>query len=494
MGDIEQVATNQSVQGDVPDITIKSDVSFGIFPDKDSRIRLLNYEYYGRLFYGKHFDAFRIQIDDDDYNRAYAKLRYIVVNFAGLISKIVADMLFSEPLTIKTEDGDQEFIEALWRENQMDIQCYESALGNSYNGDALFKVRKDKQNQIIIEDITPKVYFPTLNPFNVRAKPKDIALAWTFNKGNKEYLRKEIHTEGNIENKVFEMQGDKMVTDVGVGILGDSDIVDTLKTKIDRNLIIHVPNWKTGETHFGISDYFDLDSLFYALNNRISSVDNILDKHSDPILMVPPGVLDEKGRVKKKALGVIEIGEDAATGKPEYIVWDASLENAFKEIEKLVEFMYLVGEISPDVLGLGEGVSDSGRALKFKLMRTIAKVARKKLYYDRAIKETLYVAQKLAKAWNLEVDGKKLTKEPVVPELIWADGLPIDNSEQIDTETKALDAGLTDKKDSIMRVYGYDEKQAEEKAKVIEKEKEIAMPKPSLGGNPFIKKNMPVKK
>lgn len=498
MGDIVAVATNQGVQGDVPDTTVsraaaiaKPGASFGEFPDKESVRRLLNYEYYGRLFYGRHFEAFRIRIDDDDYNRAYSKLRYVTVNFAGLISKIVADMLFSEPLVIKTENGDQEFIEALWRENQMDIQCYESALGNSYNGDAVFKVRKDERNKCVIEDTTPKVFFPTLNSFNVRAEPKDITLAWNFKKDSKDYLRKEIHTVGKIENQVWEMEGDKMIANVGIGILGDVNIKDKVDTKIDRNLVTHVPNWKTGETFFGMSDYFDMDSLFYALNNRVSSVDNILDKHSDPILMVPPGVLDEKGRVKKKALGVIEMGE-GEDGKPEYIVWDASLENAFKEIEKLVEFMYLVGEISPDVLGLGEGVSDSGRALKFKLMRTIAKVARKKLYYDRAIKETLYVAQKLAKAWNLEIDGKKLTKDPVIPDLIWADGLPIDNGEQIETEIKALDAGLTDKKDAIMRVYGYDESEAEEKAKKIEDEKKIAMPETSLGSNLFNKKKVSV--
>lgn len=453
---------------------------FGTFPPFTSRPRLATYDYSERLFNGDHFNAFNIRISDQDYNRAYARLRYVQVNFAGIVSKVIADMLFGEPITVKAEDGDQDFIDSLVYQNQLDVQFYESALGNSYMGDAVFKLRVGPRNPgekstVIIEDITPRIYFPEVDGFNVRAEPKEKTLAWTFTIGPKKYLRKEIHERGTIRNELWEMEGEKIITPAPLSIL-DANMPAIQATGINQSLIVHVPNWKTGNRHFGISDYTDLDNLFYALNNRMTKIDNVLDKHTDPILMVPPGVLDEKGNVKKKALGVIEIGE-GETGKPEYIVWDASLENAFKEIEKLVEFMYLVGEISPDVLGLGEGVSDSGRALKFKLMRTIAKVARKKLYYDRAIKQVLYIAQLLAKQWGLEAEpGVSLKSEPVVPEIQWADGLPIDISEQIETETAAIDAGITTKKDAIMRVYSVDEQAAEDKVKEIADETKITMP------------------
>jgi hypothetical protein len=225
--------------------------------------------------------------------------------------------------------------------------------------------------------------------------------------------------------------------------------------------------------YFGISDYYDLDSLFFAINNRMSKVDNILDKHSDPILAVPPGILDEKGRVKKKSLGVIEI-EEGESGQPTYITWDASLENAFSEIEKLVEFIYMIGEVSPDVLGMGEGQSDSGRALKFKLMRTIAKVARKKLYYDTAIKRVLYKAQVLAKQYNIKIDGKSLQGDPMMPELEWSDGLPIDGTEMITDEVMQVDAGLKSKKAAIMTINQVDEESAKEMLKEADDESKKA--------------------
>ena len=465
----------------------KTPAPIGVFPNAKEADRLNDYEYYRKLFLGKHFEAFRIKIEDERYNRAYAKLRYVVVNFAGLLSKIMADMLFSEPLTIKVPDGDQDWVDAFWRENEMDIQCYESALGNSYQGDAIFKLRagsrnkSDDENTVICEDISPRLYFPKVDGFNVRGEPDKVDLKWTFRVGDQVYLRVETHEPGKISNHVYEMLGDKIMGEVGLGVAGLDNLLPEQSTNVDDILIYHVANWKTGDRHFGLSDYHDLDYLFYALNNRISKVDNILDKHGDPILMVPPGVLDDKGQVKKKALGVIEVSE-GETGKPEYIVWDASLQSAFTEIEKMVDFLYLTAEISPDLLGLGQGTSDSGRALKFKLMRTLAKAQRKRLYYDQALKDLIYDAQVFAKANNLTIDGKLLQGEPVKPEIEWQDGLPIDDTELQDKLIAAIDAGIKSKKDVIMDLDQIDEKNAEIKLKEIEDEKpKITLPAMKLG-------------
>lgn len=470
------------------------------FPYPDSTQRLLNYSYFENLFFGDHFEAFNLKINNHQFGKQYSKLRYVMVNFAGLVSKICADMLFSEPITIKMpEGGDQDYVEALAKTNKLNTQLYESALSNSYNGDAVFKVRvgkrhpNDEKSSVIIEDITPRIYFPKLDPFNVRSEPLQKELAWLFNVGTKQYLRKEIHEPGKIINKVFEMHEGKIGNEASLDLLNAGQLPEEVDTKIPESLIIHIPNWKVGSRWEGVSDYYDLDSLFFAINNRMTKVDNVLDKHTDPILMVPPGVLDEDGRVQKKSMQVIEIGE-GENGKPEYIVWDASLENAFKEIEKLVEFMYMIGEVSPDVLGLGEGVSDSGRALKFKLMRTIAKVARKKLYYYTGIQQVLYVAQLMGKAWGVEADGKLIKGEAMRPDLVFADGLPADDTELLENESKAIDIGITSKKDSIMRVYGVDEQTAEERLKEIEKEKpKIELPKMNLGGEPEDPNNKPPK-
>lgn len=477
------------VQNNTENVTVNpQDVPIGVFPTDKEATRLNDYEYYRKLFLGKHYEAFRVKIDDERYNRAYNKLRHVVVNFAGLLSKIMADMLFSEPPRIKVPEGDQDWVDAFWRANKMDVQCYESALGNSYNGDALFKLRSgprnaaDEENTVICEDVTPKIYFPDVDGFNVRSEPKKVDLKWTFTRGQEVFLRVETHEPGKIYNRVYEMKENKIMREVALDYAG-LELEAEQNTNVDELLVTHVPNWKTGDRFFGLSDYHDLDYLFYALNNRMTKIDNILDKHGDPILMVPPGIIDEEGNVNKKALGVVEVSE-GETNKPEYIVWDASLASAFTEVEKLVDFLYLAAEISPDILGLGEGNSDSGRALKFKLMRTIAKTQRKRLYYDQALKELIYNAQVFAKANNLTIDGVKLTKDPVRPEIEWQDGLPVDDVELQDKIIQAIDAGIKSKKDAIMEIEQIDEKNAEIKLQEIEDEKpKITPPLMKLGMN-----------
>ncbi len=451
-----------------------------LFPHPNDIIRLQSYDYYERLFMGEHFHAFSIRIEDENYNKAYARIRYVMANFAGLLSRVVADMVFGEKPVITVKDGDQEFVDALIEENNLHAMNYESAISNSYFGDQVFKVRVGKRHPndakptIIIEQTTPRIYFPKLNPFNVTGPAESVDLAWTFHKDGNKYLRKEIHEIGKITNKVYQMQDDQIMNEEPLSLI-DATLKPEEETKIDRPILIHIPNFKVGARHFGISDYKDIDNLFFAINNRLSKVDNILDKHSDPILMVPPGILDEKGRVRKKALGVIEM-QEGETGKPEYIVWDASLENAFKEIDKLVDLVLMMSETDRALFGLDSGGGvESGRALKLKLLRTIAKAKRKVLYYDTGIKETLYVAQLLAKEWNVEVGGKKLTKAPVRPDVKWMDGIPEDEGEQIEKESKRIDAGLTTKKDAIMRIDGVDDKTAEKKAKEIDSEFEVKM-------------------
>ena len=305
---VDELAKQQLPRADMPSIVTDASGK-AVFPYPDSVNRLNDYEYFERLFLGNHYEAFRIRIDDDQYNKAYSRLRYVMINFAGLISKIVADMLFSEPVVIKASDGDQEFIEALWRENKMDVQCYESALSNSYLGDALFKIRTGQRREgtsdpstVIIGDITPSIYFPEVNQFNVRAIPKYEELAWTFKVGNDDYLRKEVHKPGLIENHVYKMRGNVIENEVDLAVLGVVGLMPIVPIGVTESLLSHVVNWKAGNRYFGLSDYYDLDSIFYAINNRMTKTDNVLDKHGDPILMVPPGIMDEKGQVKRKLL------------------------------------------------------------------------------------------------------------------------------------------------------------------------------------------------
>lgn len=462
------------------------------FPYPADKYRLQQYDYYENLFLGNHFDAFLQKIDSPLYGKEYSRLRYVAANFAGLVTKVCADLLFIEPPKIKVADGDQQFVDDLVTENKLPVVMYESAIANSYQGDNLFKVRlgkrhpSDEDMSLIIEEQTAKVYFPKLNPNNVKEQPLEQELAWKVKIGEDMYLRKEIHVPGYIYNKLYLLKDETIVMEVDLSLLGIPDLLPEQETKVDRPLLVHVPNFRAGNRYFGLSDYYDLGPLFYAINNRITKVDNILDKHSDPILALPPGILDENGRVKKERLGLIERPEGATGDQdPAYITWDANLESAFLEIDKLMEMLFMTSEVSPAAFGMDkDGVAESGRALKFKLLRTLAKVQRKQLYYGEALKEVIFTAQKLAKAWGIKVNGRTLQGEPKIPEIEWRDGLPADMMEMVDIEVKRLDAGLTTAEESIMRLDDVDEDTAKEKAGLIKKETESDLRMTTLATTP----------
>lgn len=460
------------------------------FPYEDAKPRLQKYAKNDLLFEGEHWQAFNIKIGSEQYNREYSKLKYIVSNFAGLVSKVGADLLFSEPVKFKFADKKaQKFANGLVTQNKLHAQNYESALANSRHGDAIYKLRigklkpGDEKTTVIIEDITPAIYFPELDSSNMRGEPTVQELAWKVKIGTQEYLRKEIHSPGKIENKLYQLDGEQIKQEVNIKLL-DPSLTEFEDTKIRSTLIIHVPNWRDSSRYFGYDDYADLESLLYALNNRMTKTENILDKHSDPILALPEGVLDDKGEVKKEAFHMFEIpSEGVGTApKPEYITWNASLESNFKHIEKLVEMLYMFSETSPDAFGMGQGQSDSGRALKLRLMRTIAKVARKRVYYDIALKQVMVTAQELAKAHSVGVWNEKTMDYDIKctkiesPELEWQDGLPIDSRESAEEEEIRLRSGNTTVSDSIMRLDKIDEDRAKAKAQEIDESTRVEVP------------------
>lgn len=450
-------------------------------PSPQDSARLSAYDKFQKLYLGEHYEAFNIK--NTQMGKDYDRLQYLATNFAGLISRLSADMLFEEFPTIRLPDGDDDFIHNLFYKNSLKTQIYESGLEQSFRGDVVFRIRAENK-EVVVEDINPACYFPHFDTSNVRAEPDYKALAWTISLGTPTGTTKERmgvfiekHYKGRIETELYELDGDKLGAKLP---LNDyyPDVQEVVQTGVDDFLVVHIPNQRINTMWNGLSDYYDLQPLMQAVNNRLTRIDIILNKHADPILMVPKGVLDDDGKVRREAMGTIEIDTgDSAGTMPQYIVWDANLESAFKEIDRLVDNLFMTGEVSQAAFGMDDGgYAESGRALKYKLLRTIAKKHRKELYYDDGLKRLFFVAQQFAKKNNYTVNGYKIKKDAVIPEIIWKDGVINDTLDAIEAEERALNAGLTTKEDAISRVYGLSETEAKEKMAEIEEEKKNAVP------------------
>ena len=452
------------------------------FPYEADSPRLRAYETNAKLLNADHYGAFSIK-GEKLFTEKYNRLRYVVVNFAGLVSKVSADMLFGEGVGLYG-DKNQDFIEGLDYENALQVQLLEQAMSNSALGDGVWKIYV-KDDEVKIVDTDPAIWFPTYNKGNPREKPEEQELAWVerhYENGKElKFLIREVHTKGKVTINIHALENKEPAKIGAEWDVNDyntkwgTSYVPESETNIDKLTIVHVPNMRLigSRQYTGTSDYNDFQELLFELENRMTKVANVLDKHTDPILAVPDGVLDEDGKIKKEAFNMFEMGDDGEV--PQYIVWNASLENAFKQIDKLVEFMYMTSETSPDVLGMGKGQAESGRALKMRLLRTIAKTKRKQRYYEQAIREVFEVAQLLSMkngGVGITYNDKKLTVKDVESiNIKWSDGIVNDIIEELEVIDKRLANETMTREQAIMELDDVDEKMAEDTVKQIDDKK-----------------------
>jgi hypothetical protein len=124
------------------------------------------------------------------------------------------------------------------------------------------------------------------------------------------------------------------------------------------------------------------------------------------------------------------------------------------------------------MFGMGNGgYAESGRALKMRWARQLAKRQRREMAYDAALRRLLKCAAVLDHEFG---DGPEI-KETDKISILWGDGLPNDPKELAEEESILLAAGISSKKSSYMRVMQAEEGDAEREMAQIAKERQDEM-------------------
>lgn len=464
-------------------------MDYSQFPPPSESGRLRDYETYNLLFEGDHLLALqrffpRLAKDYDD-------ISYMAINLARSSSKLAADLLFGEFPTIRLEGGDNEWLRAFMVHNRFRTQMYESAMEGSSRGDIVFRLRS-QDGQLIFEDLNPACYFPEYEPGNVRAQPKRRNLIFekvvSYNGEPRKAYLVESHTPGLIENSLYlvDQSGKK---EIELDVKTHLGIEARIDTGIQEPLVYHIKNFGSNNSHFGVSDYKDLIPVFHGINNRMSRNDNILDKHGDPILLLPPSVYQklekQKGQeyMRRKQFDVLSF-DDKGGQEPKYVSWDSKLEVSTDHINRLMEFFHIISETNASIYGMDkDGAAESGRALKFRLLRSLARKQRTQNYYEDDMSMMLYAAQKFALANDLKCGDTSLKGQPVLPSIKFADGIINDAMEIVEAEITKLDGGLTTQKEAVAAVDNSSMEEAEAKVKAIKEEKQANIP--TFAANPI---------
>lgn len=428
--------------------------------NEDERKRIENYIKYEHLYYGRNEEVFGFK---KEYN---SQAVYIVNNFTRLIAEFFSDLLFSEPPVFFAQN--QEALDEIIKETNLHTKNLQSSIANSFRGDVVYKLRRDKEDVVYIDDVPAPMYFPVFDP-NDHTKRLEAAIAWVVEKDDRQYLRKEVHTPTEIRNEAYWIRKDGLER-VDISAV-DENAVERYENPVGEILVVHIPNYKISGSPFGISDIQGMESLLNEADFRMTQLASILDKHADPKLAVPAGVLDSRGQVASGNAQLFEVSASAGgINKPEYITWNAELEMVFKEIDLIAERLAMFGRMPMDFVQQRDkaAIPEAAKALKLKFLMSLKKAERKRVYYDAGLKETLRLAGLLK--------GVKL--EDVTIE--WNDGLPEDRLETLQIKLLEKQIGVKSQ-ETVAREYlkrdGFtDEEVDEEVEKAVQENTDVNTP------------------
>ena len=401
------------------------------FPPTEETSRIQRYADNEKYFASEHIEAMSGSV----YYEYIKRITRVVGNFNDFISFPVlfgyqrlmalktADLVCGEYPIITSGDKTHDRVrEAI----NFDAKMYGTVIDLCRFGDCIWRIYKtdDGSYTYTIWDI--KDWYPIVSQDGTLTIEKHV-LAWIETLENeKTLLHVQIHSVGEYEKRVYNL--DTPVTyinerrvfvtrNIGKQI-GKSEII---KTGLNTNAVIHIRNMYTSNTIYGYDDYTPIDSLVAEIMTRTAQISKILDKHADPNMTGPASMLR---RNKETNELYFEAGDFYAVNpgeeQPKYLTWEGELESSFKQLELLINQLYILSELGSAILGAGgseSGQAISGAAMRFKMTNPLAKARRLSNLLTSPVKTLFSIIEKI----NIE----DFT-------VIWQDGLPDDPKETLE--------------------------------------------------------------
>lgn len=463
------------------------------FPPTCELERIRRYDTNRRVFKLEHLD------DDasEYYQNCCKRIERVVGNFEELISFPIifayqrllslktADLVCGEYPAINSTDDDQtNLVKDIREKINLDGQMYSTVLDLSSLGDSVWRIYADEttgKGSFTVWD--PRGWFPVvLNDGTNRIKHH--VLCWSTNVGTKDapqwHLTVQIHSKGMYEQRVYD------TGTAGTEILRLLEEPKTIATGLEGFAVINLRAFATSDTVYGQDDYTQVDSLVSEVMVRVGQISKILDKHADPALTGPVSMLttdEDTGRtyLKTGSFFATSLGEV----QPKYLTWDGQLDAAFKELELLLQQLYILSEMGSALLDAASGTSQaiSGTAMRFKMVNPLVKARRITNALTLPVKRLLVAVASLGHG--------KLSLEDL--SILWKDGLPNDPREVAELARLLTGRDQISTLEEVLQTY-YDKSSEDAKAliKAILEEKELFNPAPEPSEIPPDEGGMPI--
>lgn len=461
------------------------------FPPEGEKDRIKRYLENEVLFDGEHFgselrDRNKLYVNEGKiavYLKCAERISQVVGNFEDIVSFPVllnyqrllslkmADLVCGEYPTITGgNEKENEAIKTARDNSDFDARLYSTVIDMSRYGDAIWREYLDDMSDNKTFTLwDPKEWYPIVMQDGTNRISHHV-LCWrvNLNAGIDNVLPKwELHVQihgcakadwGKYEQRVYAMSNDGTV----IQQLKSSEEVST---GFDHCAVHQLKSFGTSSTVYGYDDYMTLDSLLAEIMVRIGQISIILDKHADPNLTGPASMLSlnqETGEyyLKRGKFFATSQGDN----EPHYLTWDGQLNAAFKQLETLINQMYILSEMGAAILGGQDGSSAaiSGTAMRFKMVNPLAKARRISNSLTNPVRRLLS-----ALAEGVDFAGVSV---------YWSDGLPDDPRENIESAKLATGKEqMMPLRVAIREFFSRSDKEADEWLEALEEDRLKAM-------------------
>lgn len=504
------------------------------FPPQCEIERLALYEYLTKFYDGKQFEVYEratALLKDTPYANQLSQL-YIGCNLADVIATKPSELLLSEAPIIDSgmgpDTGEQKALQRLAQENDMRQMIFDLTVGGAIRGDAFLKVyfnyRQDMSEyemfkamnpdfglpnvqakpEILMKTVNPSYVFPELS----RGSAKDFTAiniayvewveeetrTWSLFKSTDginevPYLVVERHLPYCIVHERYKLNY-QSTTDYFYGIpmsvfeIGEKVPTgytrDIEFTGVDRPLVFQFEYKSSVDKWNAVGAIEKITTHLAAIADRLSSMDFILTKHSDPIL-TGPSLDGQSDLVRLSGAYISRTNEDPDV---KYVTWEAHLDAAFKELDVLLGTVFLQAQLPVWLFGsnitqasqTGGGTSHTdGTATKLRYAPVSSLLDRISANLTKTMCDAFYYAQVLENnvhqnEFGQPMDGfQKYT--PSYPRLKLSNGIPRDDAQIVENAVLKLQNNLIDQRGAIKEITGMDDSHVEELVKAIEEDR-----------------------
>ncbi|MFE8697971.1 hypothetical protein ACFYKT_16640 [Cytobacillus sp. FJAT-53684] len=386
---------------------------------------------------------------------------YVVVNFASAVAELPADLINRAigNISADTESDNKllDFVQDVNRISKIKQKIWSAVVQHQVDGGVAYRIRRDAKGTWF-EWKPADLYFEHEDELGAD-------VSWIEYKGDDKFLRVERQrleeNQLSIQQLVFKMDGETVNQELDISeylkqyglYVPDNQIL----SGINELMCGYVPNDDTLLIPRGRSGLRNIDSIQEEINWTITRDSIVFEKHGKPKLAIPRALWDSVANrnsayygerfVRNADLEVVSYDEKNGA-VPMYITWDAKVEESFKHVERLIDYMLAISKTSAQAVGINtENGGRSAISILYEWIQSVIKAEAIKEKFDAAIKEAV---RKCIMLENALGSTNYPIMEPVVE---WQDMLPKADSERDTEEGEKYEKGVQSLETTVRNLH-----------------------------------------